>query len=118
MKKLIIAVGFVAPAIAFGQNNVDGLIETVGRWIASLTPIAFAAALLFFFYGLAMFILKEGDDKEKGKSTMIWGVIAIFVMSSVFGLVSFMQNTLNLQNTDSIDVPSVNGLNRGSAGGG
>jgi len=115
MKKLFIASIAFAPVLTFAQaasteNNIGGLISKLGEFIAQLTPIAFAAAVLFFFYGLAKFILKSGEDQDSGRQMMIWGVIAIFVMASVFGLVSFLQSTFNIQNTDNIDVPTVNGL--------
>jgi len=108
MKKLVILAGALAPVMAFGQEaNVDGLIGQIGGWVASLTPIAFALGLLFFFFGLAKFILKSGEDKESGKNMMIWGVVAIFVMASVFGLVRFLQSTFNISDNSSIDVPSI-----------
>ena len=112
MKKIIIASIAFAPLMTFAQaastnGSVGGLITKLGEFIAQLTPIAFAAAVLFFFYGLAKFILKSGEDQDSGRQMMIWGVIAIFVMASVFGLVKFLQTTFNIADTDSITVPSV-----------
>ena len=112
MKKFIIASIAFAPLMTFaqtsaGNSSVGGLITKLGDFIAQLTPIAFAAAVLFFFYGLAKFILKSGEDQDSGRQMMIWGVIAIFVMASVFGLVKFLQTTFNIADTDTITVPSI-----------
>ena len=56
-------------------------------------------ALLGFFWGLARFIFRIGGDEkavEEGKKIMIWGLIALFVMISVWGIVIFMQEALDL----------------------
>jgi hypothetical protein len=66
------------------------------------TGILAALALLVFFWGLVKYIAKADDPKEKeaGKNTMIWGVIALFVMFSVFGLVSFLQASFGIDATN------------------
>ena len=120
MKKIIVAVGALAlPMLAFAQGigpnlaNVGKFIDTIGRFISTLLPIVVALALLYFFWGLAQFILNgSGDDKARteGKNRMIWGVVALFVMVSVWGLVGFIQNTFGISNTQSVNVPKVNGL--------
>lgn len=72
--------------ISYASNIVDALILMVG-----------AIAMLVFFWGLAKFIFKVGGDEkavESGRRLMIWGVIALFVMVSVWGLVRFIQGEL------------------------
>lgn len=59
-----------------------------------LIPIAFTLALLFFFWGVAKYIWSEGQSKEDGRKIMIWGIVALFVMSSVWGIIAFIQNDL------------------------
>lgn len=67
-------------------NAIDNLIDL-------LIPIAFSLALLFFFWGLAKFIFHAGDQKtvEEGKRRMLWGVIALFVIVSIWGIIQFIQ---------------------------
>ena len=75
-----------------------------------LVPIAFTAALLFFFWGLAKFILAAGDPaaKEVGKNIMIWGIIALFVMASVWGITTILAETVNVDTTiTTVPVPGV-----------
>jgi hypothetical protein len=52
-------------------------------------------AILFFFYGLALYILKAGDPEAaaEGKSIMIWGILALFVMTSIYGIIGFLQRS-------------------------
>lgn len=61
-----------------------------------LIPLVFALALLFFFWGVAKYIWSVGADKDEGKKIMIWGVVALFVMASIWGLVSFIQEQLGI----------------------
>ncbi len=120
MKKLIgITSGAMLPMLALAQTNpdlrnVDTLLTNIGEIINSALPILVAAALLFFFYGLARFILASGGDedaKKAGKHIMVWGVVALFVMVSVWGLVSFIGNALGIQQGQSLpNVPRVNDI--------
>ncbi len=58
--------------------------------IQSIIPIIIAATLLAFIFGLIKFIRASGDAKAitEGKSFMIWGVIALFVMLSIWGILN------------------------------
>lgn len=97
-----------APVVVFGQelDNVTRLIESVRDIIDILIPLVAALALLYFFWGLARFILNNGNDdaREDGKRIMIWGVVALFVIVSVWGLVRFVGNALGI-NPTSVDQP-------------
>ena len=103
-----------APVLALAASAPDtsgitGLVTSLGNIIKSLIPVAFALAIIYFFYGVAKYILKAGDPKEAaaGKSIMIYGIIAIAVMASVYGLVAWLQNTLGVSATSSITLPTV-----------
>ena len=59
-------------------------------------PLFYGLAFLLFFWGLAAYIYYAGAGNEaemvKGKTLMIWGVIALFVLVSVWGLTRFIQS--------------------------
>lgn len=111
MKKIIVlglGVVILTPAIALAAD-LDSVLDTMGSLIGTATPIVVALALLFFFYGLAKYILNSSDEekKDEGKSIMIWGIIALFIMVSVWGLVNILANTFEVNNNSTIDIPSV-----------
>jgi hypothetical protein len=115
MKKLLYGALAFAPLVASAQalNTVNtNIIVPISHAINLLIPVAFGLAILFFFYGVARYILSAGDPKNAaaGKSIMIYGVIAIAVMASVWGLVIYLQNTLGVSNTTSVPTPTVQGL--------
>jgi len=110
MKKALILVGSVAlmAGVAYAQvstgigvtntsSGLSSLITSVKTWVDQLTVLVIAGALLVFAWGLLKYILRLGEDPEgKGKQMMLWGIVAFFVMVSVWGLVSFLNTTLGV----------------------
>lgn len=104
-----------APTLAFGQGNfsgIDNLVQQFGRIVARVIPIMFALAIIYFFWGLIKFIRAAGDPKAaaEGKGIMIYGVIAIAVMVSIYGLVAWLQSNLGINAGGSVILPIVPGL--------
>ena len=104
MKKLLasLSVGLV-PALLFAQSDfssVDSALETVQGFIADLIPFAIGIAVLVFIWGLIKYVTAggDGDKQTEARNTIIWGIIIIFVMVSVWGLVNVLSTTFNLDN--------------------
>jgi len=85
-----------------------GVLDTVARLIGFATPIVVALALLYFFWGLATYILNASDEEKKkdGKNIMIWGILALFIMVSVWGIINVVRDTFNLDDNQ-INVPGI-----------
>lgn len=98
MKKLVLTVGALAfPLVSFAQlDNLVSIVGSLGDIVNMLIPIVFALALLVFFWGLVRYIFSKEDDKEQAKKTMIWGVVALFVMAAVWGLVAWIGEALDI----------------------
>jgi uncharacterized membrane protein YidH (DUF202 family) len=70
-----------------------------------LNPIIillFALAVLIFLYGVFKYVRKSDseDERETGRRHMIWGVIGMFIMISVFGIMNIIINTVGGPRTD------------------
>ena len=68
--------------------------ELIGLFIDVVNPLTGLLggfALIVFLWGLVNFIAKSGDTKthKEGRDLMVWGIIALFVMVSVFGILRF-----------------------------
>ena len=101
----------LAPFAAFAQDlgNINRLIAAIQNIVNTLLPILVTIALLVFFWGLIKYI-REANNPEaanEGKSIMIAGIIALFVMVSVWGIVGFIGRALNIERGGSIPVPGV-----------
>jgi len=115
--RLIVGLFLVFPLLVFAADRkpltgIAIIIDSLREIIKMLIVLAAAVALLAFFWGLARFIFKSGDEKavEEGKRIMKWGLVALFVMVSVWGIIGFFQKELNLPNTvengENSNVPS------------
>ncbi len=88
---LALAVSFI-PAFAFAQAtspiNFAGFVEIVINLIRLATPVVAGLALLAFFWGAGLFILNAGnvEKRQTGRQVLIWGVVALFVMVSIWGI--------------------------------
>ncbi|MEK7135186.1 MAG: hypothetical protein AAB780_00575 [Patescibacteria group bacterium] len=97
--KILLPILFsVFPMIASAQfGGMKGLIGGAGDIVLTLTKIAVALALLAFFWGLVRFIFAVGGDTaavEQGRTLMIWGLVALFVMVAVWGIIYFIGDEL------------------------
>ena len=111
LKSLLISATVLLPLGVNAQylTNTGGILNTIlGIVNQLLIPIAFSLALLYFFYGMAKYIWSVGSEKEQGKQIMIWGVVALFVMSSIWGLVFFIRDELSIGSNTDILIPRVN----------
>jgi hypothetical protein len=72
--------------------------ELAGRVVQVLNAgigVSIILGLVVFFYGLAVSVPhKEHADFERLRNTIIWGIIALFVMVSVWGILGLVRNTL------------------------
>ena len=53
---------------------------------------------LVFIYGLVTYLLSTGDEEKRkeARQVMIWGIIILFVIVVVWGLVAVLENTFNV----------------------
>lgn len=77
------------------DSGIIGIINAALDIITKvLIPMAFALCLLYFFWGVAKYINSgAGGDKaaEDGKRVMIWGIVGLFIATSIWGIIAFIQ---------------------------
>lgn len=90
------------------------VVNGIGNIVALLLPVVFGLAILAFFWGILKYVWsKSGDDKVSGKNVMIWSLVAIFVMVSLFGIIELAQRTLGIGSPQDqiFKVPQIDGGN-------
>ncbi len=105
----VTAISFL-PVAAFAADNLQTNIEKLGKVVATATPVVVALAVLGFFWGLMLYIFQSGDaeKRKKGLSIMIWGIVALFVMLSVFGIIKGLQSSVGFTGSDNqVEVPCI-----------
>ncbi len=98
----LLALALFTPIIssaAVPLSGVKSLLLSIKDIInTAVIPLMFALALIFFFWGMGQFILHANEEKTRteGKQKMIWGVIALFVMLSIYGIIEWIGNTIDI----------------------
>lgn len=82
-------------------TGLFAIIQIIKDLINTLLPVVIALTLLVFIYGIFKMVLSGDDTKgrEEARGYIIFGIIALFVMVSVWGLVNILVSTLYLNNT-------------------
>jgi ethanolamine transporter EutH len=102
----VVCVVVSAADIAHAQT-VQSILVSFSEMLAMLLPMALSAALLAFFWGLIKYITNSGEDKSAGKGIMINGILALFVMVSIWGIVALLQRSFGIDPNAHFDPPKV-----------
>ena len=94
----LLAVGLPLPLFAATSLTFGDLVHRINGIVALAIPIVGGAALLAFFVGITRFILSADETKanEEGKFLMTWGLVAMFVMFSIWGILRLLGRTIGI----------------------
>ena len=83
-----------APPIPPSVLTFVGKIST--EILNPIIAMMFAFAMAYFVYGVVAYIWNPDNEesREKGKKSMFWGVIGMFIMVSVFGIMRFLIDSI------------------------
>lgn len=113
MKKyLVLLTAFLFPFFSLAQedfSNLQGTLTSVLEFMNDLVPLAIGIGVIVFLFGLISFITAGADEeKRKGaRNTIIWGIIILFVMVSVWGLVGVLENTFGFESYEPENLPQI-----------
>ncbi len=86
----------LTPSTVFAAPQDFGeLVYLLISFINTTVSIIIALAVLGFFWGIFKYIFSAGDSSkiEEGRKIMVWGIITIFVMVSIWGILRLLSNT-------------------------
>ena len=101
----------LAPKAFVAAQDPTWFVSLISQTHGLLTkgiPLLLSIALLIFIWGIVTFISKSGNEEAviEGKRKMIWGIVALFVLVSVWGLVALLQQLTGI-NPENMITPSV-----------
>lgn len=113
MKKKIVKIYILAllalPSLTLAQGGrpsagyITDLIREATVVVRSLLVFLIALAVVWFVWNVIRYAMSEDEGgKEKAKSQMIWGIVSLAVIISIWGLVGILQNMFGLRNTPGI----------------
>jgi len=106
----------LAPALVLAQVDTEGKLDSalslIENIVSRLIPLLVAIALVWFIWGLIKFLLSGDEEKRtQGKSMMLWGIIALFVIVSIWGIVQYVASLVGVSTGNTtITPPKVGGL--------
>ena len=90
------------PAIASAATLQDTLIF-LSTFLNGIIGLFITLAIVVFFWGLIKYLWSiDNENAHEGLKIMFWGLIAIFVMVSIWGIIRLLQSTLKVTSTDPI----------------
>jgi len=111
IKKIIKSLGvlslFASPILALAQVPPAGtpiggptafnLLATIGAILNFIIPLLIVIAVIWFIYGVLKYATaKDNEAQAEGRSVMINGIIALFVIVSIWGLVAVINSTFGI----------------------
>jgi hypothetical protein len=86
------------PVTVSAQVTLGYTLKVISDLINGLIPIVLALTVLIFFWGLAMYLWDSSNPERKGQGIhiMIMGVVALFVMVSIWGIIGVLQQTFKV----------------------
>ncbi|KKP74997.1 MAG: hypothetical protein UR79_C0002G0070 [Candidatus Campbellbacteria bacterium GW2011_GWD1_35_49] len=87
---------FPAMALAAAPTSLQDLIGRFQEIINMLVPLAMGLAVLAFIWGLVVYIYNGSNPakRSEGYMFMVYGIIALFVMTTMWGLVAILNGTI------------------------
>ena len=82
-----------AQFIGSGTTGIIGIMNTV------IVPVIFGLAFLVFIWGVVTRFFVHGGDETKrveGREFVLWGILGMVVLLSVWGLVNILLSTLGI----------------------
>jgi len=101
MKKFGAITGFglgFLPMLAFAQQqDIPGVLTIISRILNTVIPILITLGVIFFIWGVIQYVTAKDEEKQKeARQTMIYGIIGLFVIVSIWGLVGLLTKTFGI----------------------
>lgn len=89
----------LAPVYVFAAtedaSTIEGILVQVGNILNLIIPILISLAVIYFLWGVGRYVIAKGpEDKNKARDTMIYGILGMFVIFSIWGIVALLAVSL------------------------
>lgn len=101
--------GYFAYAASPNSEQVNTIISFAINATEVGVQIGLTLALVVFGWGIIKFISAAGNPKKiiEAKYIMLWGVIGIFILASLFGIVKFINLYFGIDAGNPIEPPRI-----------
>ena len=91
---------FALPIVAFAQASAPSSFKDMANVIAKIfnagAVLLITATIVVYFYGIVgnIYNSKEGKTNADMRKNILWGILIIFFMVSIWGIVELLQYSL------------------------
>jgi uncharacterized membrane protein YuzA (DUF378 family) len=108
MKKTLLAITFLAPSIALAQtqtitdvNSLTSKLVGIGNTVIYLLV---SLAVIYIIWNTVQYFIKgqsgEENDRRKSGMSILWGIVGLAIILSIWGLVGILTNTFRTTSTN------------------
>lgn len=122
-KKFAPLVGFglaLTPIFAFAQatcgsaqgGTIESILCEISNILNTIIPVIIVLGVVYFVWGVVSYVISsEEEAKKAGRDRMIFGIIGLVVIVSMWGLVAVVTKTFGLNSSGPIqvNVPCITG---------
>ena len=83
----------LVPFVAFAQTGgqIYGILNIVQNILNIIVPILITLGIVYFIYGVIGYVTAKDEEKRtEARNVMIYGIIGLFVIVSIWGLIRFL----------------------------
>ena len=92
------------------DNSLQFILCRIAYLINSAIPVLIALAVVIFIWGVIQYVISgDEESKSKGRNMMIYGLIGILVIVTIWGLVSLLRNSFGIGTEGVVPVPCITG---------
>lgn len=94
---LIAFLPILLPSLALAQpEDFYGLVDSLIGILKALVPLVVALTVLVVLWAGAKMVLNSDDPQKlsEGRQILMWGIVVLFIMVSVWGLVNILGSVL------------------------
>ena len=82
-----------------GNTGIGGLLTWFSGLLTLAVPLIISLAVVWFLVTIFQYVVAGNEEaKAKAKTHIIWGIVGLFIMVSVWGLVRVISSTFQLNN--------------------
>lgn len=85
-------------------NGARGLLIYLSKFVNSIVTFIMVLTMVVFVWGIFKLVFSSHDSKEReqAKGYIFWGIVALAIMVSVWGLVNFLTSSFGLGNMNPV----------------
>ncbi len=97
------------PSFAHAATTLQDLLFVIKDILAIVIPILVTIAVIVFIWGVIQYVLVSGEEaKKEGRDKIIYGLLGLFVIVAVWGLVRVLIDTFGITDTG-VSTPCIPG---------